>query len=359
MKRKVRRQEVDTLYILGAGSSRALTSISSRKNQFHRNTTPIDSDFLAHLDEFKHKIAWQKQAYDLINENWLDDSKLIDHGLEEAIIKRVAHYDMLSALYPDRLRRRCSNEEYIYYLSHLIADYLLKCKSNTSGDTKQFVNRIFPLRMDPSMYQNRIITFNYDLIIDRPLLDRGISKRKIYFDRIVRKQSDNIKRSTSERFTHPLILKLHGSLNWRCSREYFEQIINAEVNPNTKIPIWSNDTKCPSPDEDESPLIIPPVPNKPITKASLFRMLWTTALEYLYEAKNIVIVGYSCPDTDVLAQALFTQFRNKEVENIIVCDTDPTVFSKYHELIKGRVNANARWQYFYSFRDYIKYELTK
>ncbi|MGB2963959.1 MAG: hypothetical protein WBB69_08235 [Anaerolineales bacterium] len=104
MKRKLRRQKIDTLYILGAGSSKAFTTIKTRKHDLNRHTTPIDRDFLNHLDFFQHKISWQKQAYELINKNWLDDSNLLDHGLEEAIIKRVAHYDMLSALYPDRSR---------------------------------------------------------------------------------------------------------------------------------------------------------------------------------------------------------------------------------------------------------------
>ncbi|MGB2963957.1 MAG: hypothetical protein WBB69_08225 [Anaerolineales bacterium] len=257
-----------------------------------------------------------------------------------------------------RSRQKCSNEKYIYYLSHLIADYLQKCRSNQSGYTKLFINKIFPLKTNPSDYKNRIITFNYDLIIDRPLIDRGLSKRKIYFDRIVRKQSDGIKRSSSEKFMHPLMLKLHGSTNWRCTRDYFEQIIGATVDPKIRIPIWSNDTNCPSPEEDESPLIIPPVPNKPITRSSLFKMLWTTALEYLFEAKRIVIVGYSCPDTDVLGQALFTQFSNRSVEDIIICDPNSSIFSKYYELMKGRVKANVRWRYYHSFYDFIDYELS-
>lgn len=358
MKRQANRQQVDTLFILGAGASKALTDVSTRKHRFNRHTTPIDRDFLDAMDYFALRQGWQRRAFDLINRDWLDPSSIVDNGLEEAVIKRVANFDMLSALYPDKSRRKCTNEVYLNNLSHLIADYLMKCRSNSSGGTKRFVNRVFPVGEPPERYKNRIITFNYDLIVDRPLIERGLSKRKLYFDRIVSKEDDGIRRSSSAKFLHPLVLKLHGSLNWRCSRGYFDQIISGNVDPNVRIPIWMNETKCPSPDDDKSPLIIPPVPNKPITTASIFKMLWTTALEYLHEAKRIVIVGYSCPSTDVLAQAMFTQFRNKKIREIVVADPDSQALPKFHDLMKGAVSKKVRWQPYWGFEDYLEREMS-
>jgi hypothetical protein len=353
MRRQANRQEVDNLFILGAGASKALTNISSHKNPFNRRSTPVDKNFLEAMSYFALKQGWQCRALELIKGHWLDSTEIIQNGLEEAVIKRVAHFDMLSALYPDKSRRKCTNEIYLNNLSHLIADYLFKCRSNSSGNTKQFINRVFPLRIPVEQYKNRIITFNYDLIVDRPLIERGLSKRKLYFDRIVSKEADGIRRSSSEIFQHPLILKLHGSINWRCSREYFDQIITGSVDPTVRIPIWTNDTKCPSPDDHESPLIIPPVPNKPITKASIFKMLWTTAFEYLHKAKRIVIIGYSCPSTDVLAQSMFTQFRNKKVKEIFIADPDSEALPKFHELMRRAVGKKARWQYYSGFDDYL------
>ena len=320
MKRSANRQPIETLYILGAGASKGLTHVKTRKNDHSRYTAPIDRDFLKLLDHFPRKHGWQSRSLEKVKKDWLGSADVLDCGLEEAVICRVADYDMLSALYPDKSRRKCTNEDYLTHITHLIADFLIKCRSNQTGDTKKFVSKVFPSGTKPESYQNRIVTFNYDLIIDRPLLDRGISKKKLYFDRIVLSPDDGIRRTTAEKFIHPLLLKLHGSVNWRCERQYFNQIVNGTVDPDTRIPLWSNDTKCPSPDDDESLLIIPPVPNKPITKASIFRMLWTTALEYLHEAKRIVIVGYSCPQTDALARSMFTQFHNRKVSDIFVVD---------------------------------------
>ena len=357
MKRRANRQPIETLFILGSGSSKALTEVETRKNQYSRNTTPIDRDFLLMLDHFKLQQGWQRRSLELLKSDWLGSDNIVNCGLEEAVIKRVADFDMLSALYPDKSRRKCSNEEYLNHLTHLIADYLVKCRSNKSGDTKRFINWIFPPGEKPELYRNRVITFNYVLIIDRPLLERGISKKKLYFDRIVSRAEEGIRRTSDETFLHPLLLKLHGSVNWRCERRYFNQIVNGTVNETDRIPIWTVDSKCPSPTDNESLLIIPPVPNKPITRASIFRMLWTTAMEYLHEAKRIVIVGYSCPQTDALARSVFTQFRNMNATDIFVTDPSSDALAKYHSLFSGRVKKTVKWHYYSGFHEYIVNEI--
>jgi len=354
MKQSKYRKKVDTLYILGAGSSKALTDVKTRVNEHNRRTTPVDRDFLKMLECFSRKGGWQKKGVELLSDNWLDTSDFWSGGLESSIIKRVAHYDALSALYKKKARRKISNPEYLNWLSHLITDYLLKCRSNTSGDTRNFVDAVFPPK--PRNYDelnNRIITFNYDLIVDRVLLERGWSKQKIYFDRIARQESDGIRRNSKDAFPDPLLLKLHGSINWRCSKTDFENIINGSTDPDEKITIWTDDKKCPAPDDGHSPLIIPPIPNKPITATPIFRHLWTKAFEYLHEAKKIVIVGYSCPQADVMARSIFTQFRNMNVTDISIVDPAVGAMQNFVDLMEGRVRKTTRWHYYRGFGEFI------
>ena len=358
MKRRINRHPVDTLYILGAGSSRALTHVKARgpKKNPSRRITPIDSDFLSMLDKFKLQQGWQKRAWECLEKDWLGSDPLTKFGLEKAVIERVADFELLEALHPSQSKEKCKNQEYLNNLIHLVSDYLLKCRSNASGDTREFVNHVFPVGESPNSYKNRIITFNYDLIVDRPLLERGISKKKLYFDKISSGRDSPARRKRGEKFQHPLLLRLHGSVNWRCERHYFNQIV-AGPGDNKKglFPIWSCDVGCPSPEDDESILIIPPIPNKPVTRAELFRTLWTTALEYLHEAKKIVIVGYSCPETDALARSMFTQFKNPNVSDIFVVDPSAKAMSKYHKLFRKAVkNKKAvKWHYSSDFREYI------
>lgn len=358
MKQSKFRKKIDTLFVLGAGSSKALTHVNTRTNDHSRYTTPVDSDFLAMMNHFSLKNGWQKRGVEFLEDNWLDNSNFWSGGLESSIIKRVSDYDMLSSLYKEKARKKISNSEYINWLSHLITDYLLKCRSNRSGETKKFVDYVFPektLRQDLS---NRIITFNYDLIIDRVLLERGWSKQRIYFDRIAKKENDGTRRNSSDAFPDPLLLKLHGSVNWRCSQENFEAIINGTCDEKKKVVIWTEDTKSAKPDDGHSPLIIPPIPNKPITASPIFSHLWTKAFEYLHEAIKIVIVGYSCPATDVIARSIFTQFRNMNATDIYIVDPGTNALANYVELMHGRVKKNVRWHYYRGFSEYIENEIS-
>lgn len=353
MKIQRHRQPVEKLFILGAGASLALSIVKARSDRQSRAVTPLDATFLSCLHASRPSTGWRSRSIDLLLSDWLDSGSILDHGLEKAIIKRVSQYDLLSALHPRRTKGKSDNAKYLNHLSHLITDYLIKCKSNSSGATRHFVNWLFPLKVDAAEYMNRVITFNYDTLLERPLIDRGISRRKIYFDRLLPHQGGRPNPKADEKFMHPLVLKLHGSVNWRCSQSDFENIVHGKAKELGKITIWSDDKPCPSPDDSISPLIIPPIPNKPITATSIFSHLWTTAYEYLHEASEIVIVGYSCPPTDTLARTMFTQFENSKLREISIVDPGAGALASYREMIPERISRRARWTYYSDFRDYI------
>lgn len=358
MKREANRQPVDTLYVLGAGASYGLSAVKAKKNPLSRHVTPLDAKFLEHLEYFKPHNGWKKDSTELVLQQWFDREKAVNHGLEAAIIKRVSQYEFLYNLHPIRIKGKCSNQEYLNHLSHLIADFLVKCRANSSGSARKLVNSIFPLHTAVSEYRDRVITFNYDTIMERPLIDRGVSKKKIYFDRIVAKEADGTRRNADERFPHPLILKLHGSTNWRCSRTYFDQITSGQIDSSEKIIVWSDDKNSAVPDDDVSPLIIPPIPNKPITASSLFRFLWTQAYEYMYEAKRIVIIGYSCPPTDTLARTMFSQFNSRKLEEVFVVDPNAMALKSYRDMFEPRTASRAKWRYYSDISSYIDAEVS-
>ena len=347
------RQPVQWLFVLGAGASLALSAVRSRDNRPNRAVTPLDATFLNCLHASRPSSGWRRLSTDLLLGDWLDSNPILEHGLERAIIKRVSQYDLLSALHPKRTKGKSDNAAYLNHLSHLVTDYLIKCKSNSSGATRRFVNWVFPPKVHVAEYENRVITFNYDTLLERPLLERGVSRRKIYFDRLVGRQTDGTNRKADEKFLHPLVLKLHGSVNWRCAQRDFESIVHGKAKELGKITIWSDDKPCPNPDDSISPLIIPPIPNKPITAASIFLHLWTTAYEYLYEATELVIVGYSCPPTDTLARTMFTHFENTRLREISIVDPNAGTLASYREMVPEKISRRTRWTYFSDFRDYI------
>jgi len=355
MRQEQNRREIDKLYILGAGCSYSLSS-SLSTNGMTKTTTPLDYNFLEHLQEFTDRNAWVANSIGHIKRNWMDELKLNNHGLEEAIIKRIGQYDFLSKLHPQKTIKKSSNADYVDHLSHLISKFLLKCKANTRDRHKKFIDHAFPRSQTPSDLDNRIITFNYDTILDEVLLDRAtLTQRQIYFDRLLKEENDNSLRRSNQKFSHPLLLKLHGSINWNVNTNYFKKIIEnpSDINPDEKEPIWINRKKTPSPTDNVSPLIIPPLPNKPITQVGIFNYLWTTAYEYLHDAKELIIVGYSCPQTDGIAHAMFSHFTNKNIERVVIIDPDANMLSKYRGLFKSSVSKGIRWQYYENFQEYV------
>lgn len=358
MKLKKHRQKIEKLYILGAGASFALSEVSARKNKYSRSTTPLDKDFLARLKDFEPVRGWQHISTEFLQSEWLDRDLFFSSPLERAIIRRVSQFDFLSSLHSRSTKNKASNQDYLNNLSHLIADFLKQCKSNVSGRTRKFVDFVFPKGIDPAEYINRIVTFNYDTLIERPLIERGISKKKIYFDRIATAKGDGIRRNNNEKFLHPLVLKLHGSINWRCNRSYFDSIITGTVGGAIgREEIWVDDIGCPKPADYDSPLIIPPIPNKPITAASIFQHLWTLAYEYLHESEELIIVGYSCPPTDTLARTMFTHFSAKNLKKITIVDPDAAALSRYRELVPEKIASQAKWAYYSNFSEYIDGEI--
>ncbi len=358
MRTKKNRKDVEKLYILGAGASYSL-SRNVTGNPMGKNTTPLDKNFLVTVKNFKAQNRWVAQSIDHLINNWIDEKSLEEHGLEEAIIKRIGQYDFLSNLHPQKTRNKSVNSEYLNHLSHLITITLNKCKVNRRKLNEKFIDNVFPKSTAVKEQKNRIITFNYDSILDNYLLTRaGYNPRNIYFDRLVNNESDGCRRTAVQKFEHPFILKLHGSINWNVKTDYFSLLIEEpeNIDKNIKEPVWCNQGSVPSPKDKISPLIIPPLPNKPITKIGIFKYLWMTAYEYLHHAKEIIIVGYSCPQTDGIAHAMFSHFSNNNVERIVVVDPDANMLSKYRGIFKNKTSVGVRWQYYATFEEYIESE---
>jgi hypothetical protein len=179
-----------------------------------------------------------------------------------------------------------------------------------------------------------IITFNYDLVLERSLLQLLINKYysdqnsppfksitiKYYYDLLkdINFNIEYVQYHKNEPFeTDPgtslektdnitdnnliiEILKLHGSINFP-----------------TKKPDYDNYNIASSID---NPFILPPIYNKNYQQYG--NKIWKLALERLREAKNIVIIGYSLPQTDIYIQYFFKAALgpNLNLNNIFVFD---------------------------------------
>jgi hypothetical protein len=341
---------VKKLYVFGAGSSFSAT----RRNKVQKRA-PLDKDFCKHIEQLKATIpTWVGCSQAYLLKEWKDHLPFKDYGLEQAIIKQIGHLDFINAIHPRRRKDDVSTFTYLNHLSHIICYLLRRAREIKYGPYETFFKKVFFPAKKALDVKDRIITFNYDELFDKHLLKK-FPVQEIYFDKL--KDSRTSSNRRKEKFDHPLLIKLHGSINWQCSTDEFKKIIKASSKDDKRYyidSVWFSRSGCSSPDDSFSPLIIPPLPQKPITQIELFCFLWTKAFEYLQEAEELIVCGYSLPATDNLAQSLFGNFANKKLKMITIVDTDPLILKKWRDLLRRKnINSSVTWNYYETFEEYV------
>lgn len=360
MRTEANRHKINRLYILGAGSSYSLTT-----GQANKHVAPLDIQFCNRINELQSltRPRWVIDAAKRIKNEYLHHSDFKTTGLEELISQQISDYGFLEAIHPRRRYGKRLPSEYLNDLTHLITYVLRSVKPKNPALLEAWLTKYIK-GTTPAGVKNRIISFNYDTLIDNVLLDR-FSPQELYFDNICNSESSNPSRLADR---YPILLKLHGSINWRCREEEYKKILdnsggNDASNTTTYNTsgchyidkMWLDDSICKL-EQKITPLIIPPLPQKPITSVAIFRYLWTYAYEYLYEARNLVIVGYSLPPTDTLAVSLFSKFKNKNLRNITIVDPNQEVIGKWIKLFRRNGVRAHEVKYYPDFVEYIEKE---
>lgn len=131
-----------------------------------------------------------------------------------------------------------------------------------------------------------IITFNYDLVVER------IARTQKTI--IVAGEGDSIQDDTSDSLggRQPLLIKLHGSVTWQ-----------EELDDNGEITGFSPGDQ-PQIDQRFNPLIAAPGNRKSTLRDGAFKELWTLARERLQDATEVHVVGYGLPESDASAREL-------------------------------------------------------
>ncbi len=151
-----------------------------------------------------------------------------------------------------------------------------------------------------------IVTFNYDIALDHALHINRLGPNYHLMGHAESKESVSL-------------LKLHGSINWGSSSDY-DQIIPYDLHKyfknysfdrifsdvsSVKIPIGThlNEQKD-SLKIDGEPVIVPPTWNKSLNHSELSKV-WSQAAIELEEAENILVIGFSLPETDMFFKHLY------------------------------------------------------
>lgn len=179
------------------------------------------------------------------------------------------------------------------------------------------------------------ITFNYDDMLDQALfhadmgnvLDKKTAHNTswtpmrgygFFIDSAESLAGNGIMSFTK---SQSLLLKMHGSINWFPKRGYKDPFpMDSIVHNQNWWPLTTQEL-----DKDiihhyeASPVIIPPIFDKSfLTGNSIFKVIWSRAFEILSEAKTVVFIGYSFPDTDFVVANLFTEALFKKIDKKII-----------------------------------------
>lgn len=182
--------------------------------------------------------------------------------------------------------------------------------------------------------RDNCLTFNYDELLDSHLFNIHPSyhvdplKPSTYwhpdggYGFFCHPGVDLIRPGTSTMdMTKSVVLKLHGSLNWRTSigaevpyslgevyhwsPEWFEY---ERVGQSTRSNVSKEFFPLIKRQLNAEPLIIPPLMVKEaINQDPIIRVVWTLASKVLKEADQITFIGYSMPVSDIAASTLFRE----------------------------------------------------
>jgi len=329
-----------TVLILGAGLTRAAHPKSGVKK-----CPPLDADFfdIAKLVNPKLTDAVLESLTALVG----DYAKVLSRSLETAS----------TYLYIKAIDSKIGSPYHHGFLGLLtLLNVVLSETTNSLKTSPQSLTYRFLLSElnkealeEPS--DLTIITFNYDLMLERVLDEinqKGHPETFCFpgcyrFEglKVVQAMEGAVKFSTKS-FEHKgvALLKLHGSMNWHSRHK------SNTPNPKGMFDITRNLHVLDSPMIQHSiswkpklrkvymkPVIVPPVSGKRGMIHQDLLGLWSKAAKALAQADRVVIAGYSCPPLDLEARILLSEnLRANPNKRVYVIDPSPQTAARFTEL---------------------------
>lgn len=187
-----------------------------------------------------------------------------------------------------------------------------------------------------------VITFNYDL-----LLDYAFYKQKLRVNYCLNEVNE-------DKENHVKLIKLHGSLNWFIQENEKKDVVPLyldDIFEDTKYylniggedktfyidPIkWLSGKhfKYNGKNIIPEPILVPPTFNK-MEKNKEIINVWRQASLELTKAENILICGYSHPETDIFFKYLFALGISGDsiIKNFVVYDPNKEIEEKYRNIL--------------------------
>jgi hypothetical protein len=311
--------------VLGAGASRSVSYAHEREYP-----SPLDGDFfdlLKRLDpRERDRAAVQfvlEQMRSLPHDHWHSMEKCFYTLHMRAYLARKLELQAKSYI---------SEEKIVASFARCIQALLRKAHAKkTCIKHKQMFKHLES--------RDTILSFNYDLVIERALWPIAEEQRQAFGTWVYGLSG------SPDDFSLPLILKLHGSSNWRLRKRRDNFVVLTED--------WDDFRRAPGYLGHKGkgtvfPIFLPFWDKR--IESRPWRPLWRTALARLQQVGTVIVWGYSLPPTDVKAQQLF--FLALGARRFRLCVIDPSVITR--ERWREMFPDAQYWEY-NNVDDFLKY----
>lgn len=196
-----------------------------------------------------------------------------------------------------------------------------------------------------------IISFNYDCIIDTVLRNCGNRKwdASTGYGFLISQNSgewhkhEKVKGPHAKQSLH--LLKLHGSLNWKLDKT-------------NNITLRKFQHAYEIKDRGDSE-IIAPIWNKNILTRKHLSDIWIRARKALQNANDLVVIGYSVPDTDLQSQALLqidtANAKNKgRLKTLVIVNPDSNARKKLIILLQKAITSKTNILEYNTLKEYAE-----
>lgn len=304
-------QKFRRIFVFGAGFSNSFcnkmpTLTDLTKSLFNKeNIGEISTNDYTELFNFVDKFKQIDESICTIEKltTTIFSRRIYDSPIEKEFYARL-RYQIKRYIYKsiDKWEVDKENEQ-------ILRDFLIRCR--VCLGLKKYIKKT-----------NLIITFNYDLLIEKfihKMVDENQGSKRIlgHPEYIINlSKHDRIHRSMPKPHTDPIhIIKLHGSFNWfqvKGSKNIDISSIYI-VNPwdESRI-IYDNDNS----------IFIPMAHGKELfLYGSLYNFLWARAFQYIHDAEEIYFIGYGFPETDINNLLYFSDsIIKRKIKKIVIFD---------------------------------------
>ncbi len=330
-----------TAVVLGAGATRGAAFVKAAKGAL----PPLDSDFFTQAQ----RLSTAKPQ------------SLIDKLIEDVVTTFGSNFALSMEGYLTRLEQ----------LSHVLDDFRFRGRPPVNRYRRMRADflQVLAALLDESVGRNPVcdyherlvdrmsnddalLSLNYDWLIDHSLKKNGHGKwnpRKGYGVPVYTRgpRGAGTRYWACERNSRPVysnksisLLKLHGSMNW-----FPVPLDRTPARLELRKRWWHQKGNL----RFE---IAPPEWNKP-TRSGVYVPVWRQARKALREAKALVFVGYSLPETDLPVQALLTVEKTpRPLELLITVNPDQSARRRIRAVLQRRLDKETRVLSFDRFEDF-------